>query len=237
VAEGRREVAPEKPPLQLELESFGITPARAKALVEAHSETHVRSRIDYVRGLMERRPGQSGRTGGARTTVKNPAGLLARAIEQSYVVPEPVQRAAPARRAEPATEPPHESAAVARGLVPRLDAASSATADAPAAATLADHTSAGADDVSPDHPLWTPLSAALKDRLSPATYAAWIAPARPQPAATDAGNVADEDQSRRTLTLIVPNAFALDRWHRPPIAPALQEAAAALNVEVTLQTA
>jgi hypothetical protein len=35
----------------------------------------------------------------------------------------------------------------------------------------------------------------------------------------------------------VPNAFALDRWYRPPIAPALQEAATALDVEVTLQTA
>jgi hypothetical protein len=91
--------------------------------------------------------------------------------------------------------------------------------------------------VSPDHPLWTPLAAALKERLSPATYAAWIAPARPQTAATESGTPANEDQTKRALTLIVPNAFALDRWYRPPIASALQEAATALNVEVTLQTA
>jgi hypothetical protein len=36
---------------------------------------------------------------------------------------------------------------------------------------------------------------------------------------------------------VVPSAFALDRWHRPPIAPALQDAAAELGIIVTLAPA
>jgi hypothetical protein len=35
--------------------------------------------------------------------------------------------------------------------------------------------------------------------------------------------------------VLVPSAFALDRWRRPPLAPALREAAAALGVTVVLE--
>ena len=73
--------------------------------------------------------------------------------------------------------------------------------------------------------LWGQLAAALKARLSGACYAAWIAPAR----------AVAQDESTRSLTVALPSAFALDRWRRPPIAPALAEAAAALGLAVSLQ--
>ena len=114
--------------------------------------------------------------------------------------------------------------------------------------------------------------AALKERLSAATFAAWVAPARPidgaplpppdeqrpqgereqvaparpvdgeslPPAAPppaagpgEAGNPAEGRQ--QTLAIQLPSAYALERWRRPPIAPALAEAAAALGITVTLQ--
>jgi hypothetical protein len=225
--------SPEKPPLQSELEAFGITPARAKALVEAHSEAHIRSRIEYVRGLMEHRPSQAGRSA-ARTTVKNPAGLLARAIEQSYVVPEPARPAAPAQRLEAATEKRPESAAVAPGLVPRPAGVPPTAVVAPATALPGEHLDEPAADLASNHPLWSGLAAALKDRLSPATYAAWIAPAQPLPPADDGDPAPESSGSKRSLTIVVPNAFALDRWHRPPIAPTLKDAATELGISVTL---
>jgi hypothetical protein len=153
--------------------------------------------------------------------VKNPAGLLARAIEQAYVVPEVPRAASFAPRSEP--RPAVEAQAVA----------------APAATTIAtpavEAVAAGVPE-QPDHaehPLWTPLANALKERLSPATYAGWIAPARPLEAdGTPEGAAAD---TPTRLTIVLPNAFTLERWYRPPIAPALQEACAAANIAVDLK--
>jgi sugar phosphate isomerase/epimerase len=66
----------QKPPLQLELESFGMTAARAAALIAARTEAEIAAQVEYVRRLMRSPNGR---------TLKNPAGYLARAIEQSYV--------------------------------------------------------------------------------------------------------------------------------------------------------
>ena len=74
--------------------------------------------------------------------------------------------------------------------------------------------------------------AALKERLSAATYAAWVAPARPAEAEPPPAGEASE---RQALAVQLPSAFALDRWRRPPIAPALAEAAASLGIAVTLR--
>jgi hypothetical protein len=86
--------------------------------------------------------------------------------------------------------------------------------------------------------MWGQLAAALKERLSAATYAAWILPAHPQaPEGPPRPWGPGGGSERRTLTLLLPSAFALDRWRRPPIAPALAAAAASLDVSVTLDLA
>jgi hypothetical protein len=242
--------------LRRELEAFGITPARARALVEAYDETQIREQMAYVRRLMERPASAAGGSRG-RGTIKNPAGLLARAIEQGYVVqdtPADSEAAiAPRTRGDagPSTPQRPDFRAVARGLVPRLNTSSSATeapteprsnpterqpittppSTAPAEALQPTSTET---EAAIDHPLWASLATALKERLSPATYAAWIALAQPQPAADGGTAVAGEPAA---LTLLLPNAFTLDRWHRPPIAPALKEAAAALGLAVKLEIA
>jgi len=84
-----------------------------------------------------------------------------------------------------------------------------------------------------DHPVWAKLAGALRERVSGATYAAWIAPARPL--ATEGETSGQEGV--QTLTLVLPTAFALDRWRREPIAAALREASAAVGVRVTLEAA
>jgi hypothetical protein len=78
--------------------------------------------------------------------------------------------------------------------------------------------------------LWPQLARALQQRLSAATYAAWVAPAQAAP-----GDGSAAAGGERRLTVILPTAFALDRWRRPPIAPALEEAAAALGMAITLE--
>ena len=75
--------------------------------------------------------------------------------------------------------------------------------------------------------LWAPLAAALRERLSGATYAAWVVPVIPA--------LTEGTDGAKALTLRLPSAFALDRWRRPPIAPALAEAAATLGLDVTLE--
>jgi hypothetical protein len=64
--------------------------------------------------------------------------------------------------------------------------------------------------------------------LSGATYAAFVLPAKP---------VDGSDAGGRSLALALPSGFALDRWRRPPIAPALAEAAAELGIAVALEVA
>lgn len=243
--------------LRRELEAFGITPARARALVEAYDEAQIREQMAYVRRLMERPAGAAGGSRG-RATIKNPAGLLARAIEQAYVVQDTpadsegaLARRTRAASTSPSTPQRPDFAAVARGLVPRLNTSSIATeapteprsnpterqpittppSTAPAEALQPTSTELEATS---DHPLWAALAAALKERLSPATYAAWIALAQPQPEAAGGAALAGGPPA---LTLLLPNAFTLDRWHRPPIAPALKEAAAALGLAVKLEIA
>jgi hypothetical protein len=77
---------------------------------------------------------------------------------------------------------------------------------------------------------WGPLATALKERLTGATYAAWILPAQPVPQ-----DDAESTGETQILTLRLPNTFTLDRWRRPPIAPALAEASATLDIAVSLE--
>jgi hypothetical protein len=128
--------APDTSPLQLELESFGITPKRAAALVESFSEDHIAKRIQHVRA----------RTKDAKAApLRNPAGYLAKAIEDSFAVkeqapavvapskaPPPLQTAVetpPALVAMP--EPDGVWADLARELRARLSAATYAAFVAP----------------------------------------------------------------------------------------------------------
>ena len=129
---------PETSPLQLELESFGITPKRAAALVESFSEDHIAKRIEHVRARTK---------DGKATPLRNPAGYLAKAIEDSFAVKE----ATPAPAARPAAPPavsqiPTGSPVVQPPSVPDPDG------------------------------VWGALARALRTRLSGATYAAFVAP-------------------------------------------------------------
>ena len=81
-----------------------------------------------------------------------------------------------------------------------------------------------------DESPWGRLTAALKERLSAATYAAWVRPAVPA-----AGEEGAEGSAETRLTVLLPSAYALDRWRRPPLAGALQAAAGALGLEVVLE--
>jgi hypothetical protein len=75
-------------PLQLELESFGITPKRAAALVDEFSAEHVSARIEHVRARVKDRSAEP---------LHNPAGYLAKAISESFTVKE----STPARAVAP----------------------------------------------------------------------------------------------------------------------------------------
>jgi len=196
-------------------------------LVEGYSEAHVRSRVEYVRALM----GRPKVGAGAKAAIKNPAGLLARAIEQSYVVPEVAAPARPVVAGAAAVPLGVASAdggdAVgARKPVPGMGDASPLRTD-PSTAPAVEPP----DREEIDHPVWAKLAGALRERVSGATYAAWIAPARPL-------SIEDETPADEgALTLVLPTAFALDRWWREPIAAALREASAAVGVRVTLEAA
>jgi len=225
--EAPQEDVGEKSPLQVELESFGMTAARARALVEGYSEAHVRSRVEYVRALMGRKT-----TGaGAKATIKNPAGLLARAIEQSYVVPEVAAPARPVAAAAGATAAAaHVSSEDSGGIVGARGPVRG-TGDASPLHPTPPPQPTGLQEEEIDHPVWAKLAGALRERVSGATYAAWIAPARPLP--VEGGTSAGEG----ALTLMLPTAFALDRWRREPIAVALREVSAAVGIQVTLEVA
>ncbi|MBI3970200.1 MAG: replication initiator protein A [Chloroflexi bacterium] len=211
--------------LQLELESFGMTPARAAALATTYPDAHVAARIAYVRDMM-------GRAGGK--ALKNPAGFLAKAIEEGYVVPETPRR---------------QVAGVA-------SAASLASPDVPVESSPGVQNGDGDSTVTDER--WVRLTELLKARLSGATYASWVLPAYParlkqvqsakckvQSEDTCEAHLGiglgdqarQENQADHPLTVVVPSAFALDRWRRPPIAPVLDEAAAALGMTVELRTA
>ncbi len=237
--------------LRAELEAFGITPARAVALVEAYPAEHVAAQIAYVRGLVSRRrPGAPG--------LRNPAGFLARAIEQSYTIPQHEVRAAPPAVVMPAVQAPPLEPVAGRAAPAGSSMAQEGTAAPPAGAQdgcaaaeepgsqQGEDTAALSDEA---ERLWAPLAAALKARLSAATYAAWVAPVRPEvrsAAAPEEGMAGSQAAAERgagagagsaSLVLVVPSAFALDRWRRPPIAPALEEAAGAMGVAVSVEAA
>jgi hypothetical protein len=201
---------PAPSPVLAELVAFGVSPARAAALVAGYPEAHITSRLAYVRELL-RRPGA--------TPVKNPAGYLARAIEQGYALPD----RAPAPPPAP-PPPPH-----APEPAPAAPAASAppATADAPRAT----ETPAAVADDTP----WGRLAAALKERLSAASYAAWVLPAGPAGPAADGESPGSDAAPDAPLVVLLPSAFALDRWRRPPLAPALRDAAASLGLTVVLE--
>lgn len=212
---------PEKSPLQAELESFGITPARAAALVVAHPEGHIAARIAYVREL-RRRPGA--------TPLKNPAGYLARAITESYALPEPPPAAglsSPAPRPEPILpETPDALPQVKPEETPAEISAEKTPAEA-SEETSAEQSEDGA---------WGQLMLALKERLSAATYAAWVLPAAPaSPADTATPTPQEKTGTPTTMAVVLPSAFAIERWRRPPVSTALAEAATALHLSVVLQ--
>jgi hypothetical protein len=229
-ASATRQIAAPASPLQAELESFGISPKRAAALIAGHPEDHIAARMEYVRALTRTPEGRR---------VKNPAGYLARAIEESYTVPvtpgapppvtpsrhevhqrSPVSGASESHDTAAGARPAggSERSAVAAPSEPAGGSALSAEAmdDQPAAAQLAGP--------------WGPLATALKERLTGATYAAWILPAQPVPQ-----DDAESTGETQILTLRLPNTFTLDRWRRPPIAPALAEASATLDIAVSLE--
>jgi len=126
------------PPLQLALEAFGVSAKRAAALVKQFPEEHIAARLEYVRAR-----GNDEKA----APLRNPAGYLARAIEDGFSVKEPTpvlkQSMNPALRIMPAPVP-------------------EPTADVPIAEP------AGA---------WGQLAERLRAKLSGATYAAFVAPA------------------------------------------------------------
>jgi len=219
--------------LRAELEAFGITPARAASLVEAYPAEHIAARIAYVRGLVSRRrPGAPG--------LRNPAGFLARAIEQSYAIPQLETKAAlpvVTSTAEKAPVPALEAV-----IGPAAPGAGPGDTTAPQAKARGECEAAEEQDEAAvpsgaAERLWVPLAAALKERLSAATYAAWVASVRPE-VRTDGGQEGEgATESAERLVLVVPSAFALDRWRRPPIAPALEEAAGALGLAIAVELA
>ncbi|MGH2356016.1 MAG: hypothetical protein ACRDJN_30790, partial [Chloroflexota bacterium] len=226
-------VEPQKSPLQIELESFGVTPARAAALVATHPEAHVTARIEYVRDLLGR--------SGARS-LKNPAGFLTRAIEDAYTIPD---QPSPAHIRELQAVREASPLSIVADAASALSGSAAASPATPPVATAEPshlahiHAERPTDVTQPCerpadpvafNPHWGPLAAALKERLTAATYAAWILPACPVDTASP-----DDAAERPTLTLQLPTAFALDRWRRPPISTALQAASASLNITVVLR--
>lgn len=189
-----RDEPTETSPLQLELESFGITPKRAAALLEAFPEDHVTARLEHVRARAKDR---------TAAPLRNPAGYLARAIEDSFSVKE----TAPARPAE--------------------SAASTATPTAQVPDPLPTDEPAPLNPAPEPEGVWADLARELRARLSGATYAAFVAPIllnAPVPAS-----------SITSHTLALSSSFAFEKWHRPPIKPALDEAIAVLGITLTLE--
>ncbi len=191
-------------PLQEELERFGVTPARAARLVETYPEGQVAACLDYVRGLL-RRPGGP--------TLKNPAGYLARAIEQGYALPSPGAAPVPAPSPAPAPAP-----------VPPPDTAAQHLRRRPPSR--------------PSHRRrrrWTRAPGGVSRPRSRSASAPPPTPPgsvrRPPPS----GEEGAEGNAETRLTVLLPSAYALDRWRRPPLAGALQEAAGALGLEVVLE--
>jgi hypothetical protein len=205
------------PALKAELEAFGISPSRAAALVAQFPEGHVRARMEYVRALLEtpeRRTSGSG--GGSR--LRNPAGYLARAIEESYAVPAAAPAAPMTTSGSSTPQAQSASAASAGQLAPPERSDSGASASASSGPVEPEDA-----EVLPEGP-WGDLLRALRSSLTGATYAAWIRPA----------NLGDA-QEAGTITVKLPSTYALDRWHRPPISGALAQAAATLGLTVTLE--
>lgn len=181
--------------LQITLEEFGITPKRAAALVDAFPESHIQARLDHVRALMRDKHARP---------LRNPAGYLAKAIEDSFSVPQsppavkPVPVVAPTLRlVEPVTDAPFPSVEPSSSPEPELEFTG----------------------------VWGDLARVLKERLSGASYAAWVLPAH------------GEETAAGQLKILVPSAFAIERWHRPPLAAALAEAATSLGIHLTIEVA
>jgi hypothetical protein len=220
-------------PLQAELESFGISPKRAAALAGDYPEAHVASRIAYVRALVE------GASRGRNQALRNPAGYLARAIEDGYTSSGPA-----AGSKVPGAGPAGAAGAHAAGVQAASGRPASAAAPAQPDHPAPEHSTAPANDANggstgvvpagPAEPeltgAWGQLAAALRAQLSGATYAAWVQPAQAgdEPVEEPAGG-------RQRLTVLLPTPFALERWRRPPIAEALAGAAAALGIDVEVK--
>lgn len=119
--------------------------------------------------------------------------------------------------------PPSRATASARG-VPRQAKPASVGPDAASSATPATL----AQDV-PLRGLWREFAASLRPRLSAATYAAFVSPVLQ--------SAPELPRETRAATLVLPSAFAFEKWHRPPIQAAVAEAADALGTRLTLQAA
>lgn len=205
------------------LESFGVTPARARRLVEAYPGAHVDAQVAALRDRLERAQSGHGRTRAPR----NPAGYLAQSIVDGFAVPAsrpyPVAPAVEARAALPAVPPAHDAARPV--ALPATELA------APPAEALP-----ALPDGPPD---FVSVCAALRDAVSPATYAAWVATLLPSgegdasPAAGEDGAAAGDD-GRPVVAVRVPTRFAMARWDRDPLAGALATAGEALGVRVRL---
>lgn len=78
--------------------------------------------------------------------------------------------------------------------------------------------------------LWGELAGALRERLSAATYAAWVLPVHGEPCESP-------PDSARAMRLVVPSSFAYERWRRDPLAHALAGAAGDLRIQVTVEVA
>jgi hypothetical protein len=181
----------EAPPLQLALEAFGVSAKRAAALVEQFPEEHIAARIEHVRAR-----GKDQKA----VPLRNPAGYLAKAIEDGFTVkervPAPAQSMKPTIHLVPSPAPVRETEAAESALAEPIG-------------------------------LWGQLAERLREKLSGATYAAFVYPAL---------LAAPEESTETTsITLPLPSAFAFEKWHRSPIKEALAEAAGELGITVTLQ--
>jgi hypothetical protein len=213
---------PARAPRQIELESLGVSPARAAALVAAHPDATIAAHIAYVR---RRQQGRSG-----EVPLKNAAGFLARAIEEGYSLPPAAPLSVPPP-APSAPLPPAPASGPAQGPAQRPAQASSHGPETGPETAALDEAAAGSATAEPvDDSPWGRLMAGLRERVSPATFAAWVRPAVPASGAAGA-----EPGPPASLTVVLPSAFALDRWRRPPIATALQQASVAAGITVVLE--
>jgi hypothetical protein len=208
------------------LESFGMTPARARQLVARYPGPHIDAQVAVLRNRIERAKAGHGRT----TAPRNPAGYLAQSIVDGFATaasrPLPISTTLNAGTQTPRPTPvsPTES--------PRPNAMPSTGPANPPRPTI---------PALPDGPPeFVAVCAALRDALSSATFAAWVGtvlPARDIEPAVNAdltGDAYAEADPRPVVVIRVPTPFAMARWNRDPLAGALRTAEATLGVRVRL---